>query len=188
MIDTISTLESTALLLTQKINLFATEICFLEYIILSKSIWADPAKINKILDWPTPRLLSNIWRFLSLVQCLATFIFYIAKHTSVLDILTKKTLDQNFPEWISEYQKAFEAIKHIIINAESLTSINYNLKENIYITTNASLIETRAILSVGKTWKKFWLVALDFSKYKIVEHNYPVYKQEILIIIWALKK
>ena len=67
--------------------------------------------------------------------------------------LTKKTLDQKFPEQISKYQKAFKAIKYIITSAECLISIDYNLEENIYMTTNANLTETEAILSVGKTWE-----------------------------------
>jgi len=56
------------------------------------------------------------------------------------------------------------------------------------MTTNASLTETEAILNIGKTWERAEPVTFDFSKYNVVEHNYPVYDQEILTIIWALNE
>ena len=43
------------------------EIFFLEHIISDKSIWADPNKIDRIMDWLIPRFLSEVWRFLGLV-------------------------------------------------------------------------------------------------------------------------
>ena len=50
------------------------------------------------------------------------------------------------------------------------------------------LIKTGAILSVAKTQKKACSAAFDSSKYKTVECNYPVHKQEILAIIQTLEK
>jgi len=51
------------------------------------------------------------------------------------------------------------------------------------MTTNVSLIGTGAILSIGKTWEKAYLVVFDSSKYKTAKCNYLVHKQEILAII-----
>jgi len=100
-----------------------------------------------------------------------------------LDTWTKKAYDQKFPEWTSEHQKTFKAIKQIITNIDCLTSIDYNLGENIYVTTDASLIETRTVLVVKKSWEKAWIVAFDSSKYILAEHDYSVYEQAILMII-----
>jgi len=49
------------------------------------------------------------------------------------------------------HQNTFEAIKQIMTSMDCLTSINYNLGGNIYVTTNASLTETRIVLSVRKS-------------------------------------
>ena len=63
-----------------------------------------------------------------------------------------------------------------------LIFINYNSEKNIHMITNTSLIRTRAVLSIGKTWEKAQSIAFDFSKYISAECNYSVHKQEILTL------
>jgi len=82
-----------------------------------------------------------------------------------------------------EHQKAFKAIKQIMTSIDGLTSIDYNLEENIYVTTDASLTRTRVVLSVGKFWGKAQLIVFDFLKYILAKHNYPIHEQEMLMII-----
>jgi len=72
----------------------------------------------------------------------------------VLDVLTKKAYNQKFLKWTLEHQKTFEAIKQIMTNTDCLISIDYNSGKNIYVTTDASLTETRAVLDIGKFWEK----------------------------------
>jgi len=110
------------------------------------------------------------------------------EHTTVLDVLTKKVYNQKFLEWTSEYQKAFEAIKQVITGMDCLTSIGYNSGKNIYITTDTSLKKPGAVLNVRKSLEKAWPVAFNSSKYISAEYNYPVHEQEMLMIIWVLKK
>ena len=52
---------------SKKTDLFTMEIYFLEHVISDKDIQADPSKINKILNWPTQRSLSEVQRFLGFV-------------------------------------------------------------------------------------------------------------------------
>ena len=73
-------------------------------------------------------------------------------------------------------------------STDCLTSIDYNSGENIYVITDASLTETRAVLDVGKFWEKAWLVAFNSSKYILAECKYSVHEQGMLMIIQALKK
>jgi len=88
---------------------------------------------------------------------------------------------------LERYQKAFKTIKKIITGAECPTTINYDFRETIYITTNTSLIGTEAILSMGYIWKKACSIAFNFSKYTLAK-NYSVYEQKILAIVKVLKK
>lgn len=88
---------------SKKTDLFIVEIHFLEHIISNKGIQADLSKINKILDWPTPKASSEVQRFLGLIQYLVTFISHLAEHTGVLNTLIKKAYDQKFPEWTLEH-------------------------------------------------------------------------------------
>jgi len=54
--------------------------------------------------------------------------------------------------------------------------IDYDSEENIYMTMNASLIGTGAVLSIGYTWKTSRLVVFDFTKYLKVEQYYSMHK------------
>ena len=56
------------------------------------------------------------------------------------------------------------------------------------MTTDASDSRTGTVLSVGPMWKTTKLVAFESTQYNSVEHNYPVYKQELLTIVQTLKK
>ena len=82
-----------------------------------------------------------------------------------------------------EHQKAFKAIKQIMTSINCLTSIDYNLEETIYVTTDTSLTRTGIALSIRKFWEKVQLIVFDFLKYILAKHNYLVYEQEMLMII-----
>jgi len=172
----------------KKTDLFALEITFLGHIISTKGIYADPDKIQCILEWPVPTSTTEVHGFLGLVRYLALFIPHLATHTAILDNLIKKEFDKTFPQWTSDYQKAFNAIKEIVTGTGCLTMIDYDSEENIYMTMDASLIGTDAVLSAGYTWENSRLVAFDSTKYFKAEQHYPMHEQEMLIIVHALKK
>ena len=125
------------------------------------------------MDWPIPRFLSEVWRFLGLVWYLATFISHVTKYTAVLDILVKKAYDQKFLEWILEHQKAFEAIKQIKTSMNCLTSISYNSGGNIYITTNTTYLVIR----------QFFLV-LEVFKYIVISVDWEFYSKEMKMLFF----
>ena len=73
-----------------KSNLFATELCFLKYIISGAGIKPDPCKTDHIATWPQPRTATNIRGFLGLTKYIAAFLPALSKYTSVLIPLTTK--------------------------------------------------------------------------------------------------
>jgi len=66
--------------------------------------------------------------------------------------------------------------------------IDYDSGENIYMTTDASLIGTGAVLSVRYTWETSRPVVFDSTKYLKVEQYYPMHEQKMFAIVHALKK
>jgi hypothetical protein len=171
-----------------KTTLFSAEISFLRHKISGAGIQADLKKIDQILDWPKPTTSTNVRGFLELTRYLATFLPALAEHTGVLTPLTTKECDQEFPTWMSEHQKAFEAIKQLVTGAECLTVIDYDdTSKKIFVMMDASDRQTGAVLSFGETWETARPVAYNSYQLNNAEKNYPVHEKELLAIIKALK-
>jgi hypothetical protein len=164
------------------------EVDFLGHHISVKGIEASMAKVEKILQWPLPRSSTDIRAFLGLVRYVAMFLPKLTKHTHVLMPLTMKEANKKFPEWMAEHERAFKAIKALVMSRECLTTIDHeNPGENkIFITCDASDWQTGMMLSYGPTWESARLVAFNSTQLNKAEKNYPIHKKELLVIVHAL--
>jgi hypothetical protein len=57
-----------------KCDLFKKEIQYLGHIILAEGVVVEPANIKEIMDWPTPRNMSEVRSFVGLVGYYRRFI------------------------------------------------------------------------------------------------------------------
>ncbi|PIL28861.1 hypothetical protein GSI_08907 [Ganoderma sinense ZZ0214-1] len=174
----------------KKTDLFLTELHFLGHIVSSAGIQADPSKVEKILNWPVPRNARAVRAFLGLVRYVASFLPNLADHTMLLTPLTTKEAEASFPEWTSAHQRAFDAIKQLVVSRECLTVIDHDdLERNkIFVSCDASDLRTGALLSFGPSLEQARPVAFDSAQLKGAELNYPVHEKELLAIVRALKK
>ena len=174
----------------KKTKLFCTEIRFLGHHISQQGIEADEGKADCIIHWPTPSSAKQVRSFLGLVQYLAAFLPKLADHTVILDELTQKECDKEFPHWTARHQTAFNNIKQLATSPTCLTSIDpHSMPENkIFITTDASDFGSEAVLSFGLTYETARPVAYDSHSFKGAELNYPIHEKELLAIIQALAK
>ena len=174
----------------KKTKLFCTEIHFLGHRISCRGIEPDEGKADRIKHWPTPNSASDVRSFLGLVRYLSAFLPKLAKFTVVLDELTKKECDKDFPGWSDRHQLAFDSIKRLVTSTDCLTTIDPNLMPNhkIFVTTDASDSGSGAILSFGPSYELARPVAYDSRSFKGAELNYPVHEKELLAIIRALSK
>jgi hypothetical protein len=173
----------------KKSTLFASNINFLGHHISTHGIEADNSKVECILNWPAPKSAKDVQQLLGLVHYLSVFLPNLAKHTAILTPLTHKECNCNFPDWISSYQYAFNAIKHLVVSCECLTTIDHmNPSDNkIFVTCDASQCCTGAILAFGPTWETACPVAFESQQLHGPELHYLVHEQEMLAIMQALK-
>ncbi|KAJ2927414.1 hypothetical protein H1R20_g9684, partial [Candolleomyces eurysporus] len=174
----------------KKSVIITTSVTFLGHRIDQEGIHADTSKTGKIVQWLTPRSVKEVRPFLGLVRYLSAFLPSLVEYTAVLDPLTSKVYKSDFPEWTPVFQKAFDAIKKLVVSTDCLTFINHKNPGNnrIFITTDASNVATGAVLSYGPTWDTARPVAFDSKVLNQAERRYPVHEKEMLAIIWALKK
>ena len=120
----------------KKMKLHCTAINFLGHTISQNGIEVDLKKVDHILSWPWPHLATDVRCFLGLVCYLAAFLPDLVMHTAILTPLTTKESNRNFPEWTTEHQFAFEAVKAIVVSCNCLTTIDYaNREKQIFVTT-----------------------------------------------------
>src|ERR1700679_3365066 len=127
----------------KKTNLFSYNISFLVlwprlgHRISQSGIEADPSKVDKILNWPVPKNTKEVQQFLGLVKYLNAFLPRLAMQSSILNKLTTKECQKNFPPWNATSQSAFDNIKQIITSRECLTVIDHSKLDSnkIFLTT-----------------------------------------------------
>ncbi|GKE25950.1 putative reverse transcriptase domain-containing protein [Tanacetum coccineum] len=81
---------------------------FLSHVIDSKGIHVDPAKIESIKDWASPKTLTEIRQFLGLASYYQQFIEGFSKISKPMTKLTQKSM--NF-EWGEKEEAAFQLLK-----------------------------------------------------------------------------
>jgi hypothetical protein len=86
-------------------------ISYLGHIISVAGVAMDPAKVQAVRDWPTPRLVHAVRNFLSLAGYYCKFVRDYGTIAAPLMALLKK---EGFL-WSSDATEAFDALKEAII-------------------------------------------------------------------------
>ena len=171
--------------LTKKLQLFTTELDFLGHWISQQGIEPDTCKVEKIRNWPVPKNVKDIHKFLGLVQYLTAFLPRLAEHRAVLTLLTTKEAQNEWPGWAVQHHWVFQNIKNVVLGSECLMTIDHNNMGNqkIFVTCNASNRWTGACLSFRETWETVRLVVWDSVQLLMAEQNYPTHEKEMLAIV-----
>uniref|UniRef100_A0A0N5BPU7 RNA-directed DNA polymerase n=1 Tax=Strongyloides papillosus TaxID=174720 RepID=A0A0N5BPU7_STREA len=163
-----------------KINKNKCKICQLEtpylgFIISEKGLSADPIKIKKTLDFPTPRSKKQLQSFLGLANYFRRFIY---RFSSLSKLLYDSLSNEKF-NWTPQLENDFVTIKN-----ELLTDIKKALSGEapFELYTDASLTGIGAVLMQNKKIITFYNRGLRGS-----EKNYPPTDLESLAVVSALE-
>ena len=141
-----------------------------------------PEKISRIVNYPVPRNLKQLRRFLGMASWYTKFLKDFATLAEPLTRLTKK--DRRY-EWTDEQHEAFDHIQAFVASAPILSRPNF--EEQFVLQTDASDTGIGAVL--------FQIIdgeerVLEFASCMLssAEHNYSVRERECLAVIWAIAK
>jgi Reverse transcriptase (RNA-dependent DNA polymerase)/RNase H-like domain found in reverse transcriptase/Integrase zinc binding domain/Chromo (CHRromatin Organisation MOdifier) domain/Retrotransposon gag protein len=170
----------------EKSTLFADRIEFLGHYVSSKGLEADPNKLEKIANWPTPITATQITEFNGLVNYLATFDFVpgLAEQSAILTDLTKKGVEFR---WEKKHDDAFKMIKKLAKSVQFLQRINYESGEPVWLISDASNRGVGGYVAQGPDWKTARPIGFYSRQYRPAEVNYPTHEQEMLAIISCMK-
>eukprot|EP01018_Ginkgo_biloba_P010339 Gb_18720 [translate_table: standard] len=137
----------------------------------------DPKKIQVIKDWKTLESVHVVRSFLGLASFYRKFVLNFSKLVAPLTELFKKS--KKF-KWTDKCQMRFDLLNHKLIEAPILTLLDVSRPFTIF--TDAGGVAIGVVLTQdGK------VVAYECRKMNEAEQRYPIYDQELLAIVHAIK-
>ncbi|KAD4586323.1 hypothetical protein E3N88_23924 [Mikania micrantha] len=160
-----------------KCEFWLKEVQFLGHIVNEYGVHVDPAKIDAVKNWSTPKTPTEIRSFLGLAGYYRRFISNFSRIAVPLTALTQK----NRPyEWGPKQEEAFQTLKQKLCDAPVLTLPDGN--DDFVVYCDASNLGLGCVLMQrGK------VVAYASRQLKIHEKNYTTHDLELGAVVFALK-
>ncbi|KAJ8030205.1 hypothetical protein HOLleu_26545 [Holothuria leucospilota] len=156
---------------------------FLGHIIDETGIHVDDDKIEAITKYQQPKSVSDLRRFLGMVNQVGKFVPRLADLRKPLNDL----LCKNVPwYWGHAQEKAFEEIKNVLISTEVLA--HYDPKLETIVATDASVAGLGAVLYQIQPDGKRRPVFHASRSLNDAERNYAVIEKEALAVCWGCDK
>lgn len=167
----------------EKSKFCVREVRYLGHLIGDGIIQTDPDKISPIVEFPVPRSVKQIRRFLGMSGWYRKFIRNYASVTAPLTDLLKS--NRKF-SWNEEAQKAFEELKTILTTAPVLHSPDFS--QPFYIHCDASHTGIGSVLVQKTAEGEEFPIAFMSKKLNQAQRNYSVTEQECLAAMLSIKK
>lgn len=103
----------------EKSNFFRNELKYLGYVVDKHGLHTDPGKIDKILNYPVPKDVKDLKRFIGLAGWYRRFICDFSKLSRPLTRITSKKVKF---VWSKEAEIAFTKLKTALVSAPILVS------------------------------------------------------------------
>ncbi len=168
-----------------KCELFKQSIPFLGHIISGDGISMDPEKVKAITEWPVPKTVEDVQRFLGLAGYYRKFIQDYATLTACLYDLTHQDAVW---KWTDTCNDTFNDLKHMISEPKYGVLAIADGSKPFIVKTDASGFAIAGELSQIGTDGEPHPIAFYSKKMNSAERNYPVHEQELLAVIQCLRE
>ncbi|GJT19478.1 putative reverse transcriptase domain-containing protein [Tanacetum coccineum] len=160
-----------------KCEFWIPKVQFLGHVIDSRGIHVDPAKIESIKDWASPKTPTEIRQFLGLAGYYRRFIEGFSKIAKSMTKLTRKGIKF---DWGEKEENAFQLIKQKLYSALILALPEGS--EDFVVYCDASHKGLGAVLMQREK-----VIAYASRQLKIHEKNYTTHDLELGSVLFALK-
>ncbi|GJS12611.1 putative reverse transcriptase domain-containing protein [Tanacetum coccineum] len=160
-----------------KCEFWIPKVQFLGHVIDSQGIHVDPAKIESIKDWASPKSPTEIRQFLGLAGYYRRFIEGFSKIAKPMTKLTQKKVKF---EWGDKQETTFQLIKQKLCSAPILALPEGS--EDFIVYCDASKKGLGAVLMQREK-----VIAYASRQLKIHEKNYMTHDLELGAIVFSLK-
>ncbi|GJW26243.1 putative reverse transcriptase domain-containing protein [Tanacetum coccineum] len=160
-----------------KCEFWIPKVQFLGHVIDSRGIHVDPAKIESIKDWASPKTPTEIRQFLGLAGYYQRFIEGFSKIDKSMAKLTQKGIKF---DWGEKEENAFQLIKQKLCSAPILDLPKGS--EDFVVNCDASHKGLGVVLMQREK-----VIAYASRQLKIHEKNYTTHDLELGLVVFALK-
>jgi hypothetical protein len=153
------------------------EVPFLGHVISAEGIAVDPSKVQEVLDWKTPKSVTQIRSFLGLVGYYHQFIPNFSKIAKPMTQLLEK--EAKF-KWSLQCKDAFLTLKKLLTTAPVLAQPDIEKPFDVYCDAfNTDIGEV--LMQDGR------VIAYASRQLRRYEEHYPTQDLELLAVVHALK-
>nr|GEU91148.1 putative reverse transcriptase domain-containing protein [Tanacetum cinerariifolium] len=160
-----------------KCEFWLSKVYVLGHVIDSEGIHFDPAKIEAIKDWESPKTPIEIRQFLGLAGYYRRFIEGFSKFAGPMTKLTQKSVKF---DWGEKAEAAFQLLKQKLCSAPILALPEGS--KNFVVYCDASHKELGAVLM-----QKEKVIAYASRQLKVHKKNYTTHDIELGAVVFALK-
>ena len=156
---------------------------FLGHVIDAQGIKPDPNKVSAIVQFATQTNVSDIGRFLGMVNQLSKFSPNLAKITQPLRELLVK---EHAWLWGEEQQRSFDRVKEVLTVSQILALFDPNLET--VLSPDASSHGLGAVLLQRQVSGELQPVAYISRAMTATEKRYAQIEKEVLAFTWACEQ
>nr|GEZ81889.1 putative reverse transcriptase domain-containing protein [Tanacetum cinerariifolium] len=160
-----------------KYEFWIPKVQFLGHVINNQGIHVDPAKIESIKDWASPKSPTEIHQFLGLAGYYRRFIEGFSKIAKPMTKITQKKVKF---EWGDKQEAAFQLLKQRLCSAPILALPEES--EDFIVYCDASNKRLGAVLMQREK-----VISYASRQLKIHEKNYTTHDLELRAVVFALK-
>ncbi|KAK3782887.1 hypothetical protein RRG08_002516 [Elysia crispata] len=176
-------LQEAGLTLNEKCEFSRTSIRFLGHIIDDQGVHADPAKLEAVINFPAPANITELQRFLGMINQLAKFTPELATQTEPLRQLLKR---DSLWSWGHQQEESFQKIKKNLTSTPILA--HYCMGRSSIIAADASNAGLGAVLLQIQPDGSRRPVSYISRSLTPAEKNYAVIEKEALAATWASER
>ena len=159
----------------QKVN-------FLGIVMGQGKIEMEEDKVVGVLNWPVPKTVRDVRKFLGLANYYRQFVKNFTKIAQPLNNLTRK---EEKWKWGDEQQETFEQLKQVFTSRLLLVALD--IDKEFRVEADASNFAIGGVLSIKCEDNKWRLVAYISKLLNETKRNYEIYDKEMLAVIRCLE-
>jgi len=166
----------------KKCSFNQTSVEYLGLIISKGELHMDPVKLTAVTNWPTPKTMKEVQKFLGLGNFYCCFVKNYSALAQPLFNLTKKDVPFH---WDQAEEQAFCNLQSALTSAPVLILPDYD--KPFTLITDTSDYTTGSILEQEDAFGCSHPVAYFSKSLQPTERNYKIHDKELLAIIHSLK-